>query len=175
MEAWKKALLGGTALIGAGLLGAPMIEKASAGATDGSSTSVTGSAYHADASTLLAATSASNCTTTQVAVATLSMTITPPAGNFVYITGMYIEVGSNGTGSTASTTAWTSTGITNTPSWLVGAGGATLAGPTQQVAETYPPGGLKSVTPGTAVVLAPVATLASAFTCAKVTGYFSPL
>lgn len=170
MENWKKVLLGGTALVGAGLLSAP----AMAGATDGSSTSVTGSAYHADSSGVLATTSAANCTTTQVAVATLSMTITPPAGNYVYITGMYIETASNGTGSTTSTTAWTSTGLTNTPSWLVTAGG-TGAPAISQIAETYPPGGLKSANPGTAVVLAPVATLASAYTCAKVTGYYSPL
>lgn len=174
MEKWKQALLGGTALVGAGLLSAAPLEKAVAGATDGSSTSITQGAYHADASTLLAATSATNCTTTQVAVATLSQTITPPAGNYVYITGMYIEVGGNGTGSTASTTAWTSTGLQNTPSWLVSSGG-TASFAQQQVAETYPPGALKSTSPGTAIVLAPLATLASAFTCAKVTGYFSPL
>ncbi len=174
MENWKKALLGGTALVGAGLLSVPLIEPAFAGATDGSSTSATQSAYHADSSSILASTSATNCTTTQVATATLALTITPPAGNFVYITGMYIETASNGTGSTTSTTAWTSTGITNTPSWLVTAGG-TGAPATSGVAETYPPGGLKSVSAGTAVVLTPVATLASAFTCAKVTGYFSPL
>jgi hypothetical protein len=171
MEGWKKALLGGTALVGAGLLGAA---PAMAGAGDGTSTSTSQSAFHADASSILAATTAANCTTTQVAVATLSMTITPPSGSYVYITGMYIETASNGTGSTGSTTAWTSTGLTNTPSWLVNAGG-TGASLASQVSETYPPGGLRSVTPGTAVVLAPVATMASAFTCAKVTGYFSPL
>src|SRR6266851_4839828 len=53
MEGWKNALLGGTALIGAGLLG---VGPAVAGATDGSSTSVSPSAFHADASTLLSAT-----------------------------------------------------------------------------------------------------------------------
>lgn len=171
MNKLTAALLGGTALVGAGLLSAPA---ALAGATDGSSASVSQSAYHPDASGVLAATSAANCTSTQVAVATLSMTITPPAGNYVYITGMYIETASNGTGSTGSTTAWTSTGLQNSPSWLVNAGG-TGASLASAVAETYPPGGLKSTAPGAVVTLAPLATLASAFTCAKVTGYFAPL
>jgi len=173
MEKWKQALLGGTAIVGAGLLGSLGAEKALAGLGDGSSTSVSQSAYHPDASSILAATSATNCTTTQVATATLALTITPPSGNYAYITGVYIQTASNGTGSTTSTTAWTSTGLTNTPSWLVTAGG-TGAPAVTAVAETYPPGGLKSSAPGTAVVLTPVATLASAFTCAKVTGYFSP-
>src|SRR5216684_73154 len=170
MESWKKALLGGTALIGAGLLGAPAVL---AGTTDGSSTSTTQGSFHADTSGVLAATSAANCTTTQVATATLALTITPQPTQSVYITGVYIETASNGTGSTTSTTAWTSTGLTNTPSWLVSAGG-TGAPAIGQIAETYPPGGLKSSSPGVAVTLTPVATLASAFTCAKVTGYFSP-
>lgn len=172
MENWKKVLLGGSALVGVGLLS--MGERALAGATDGASTSTTQSAYHPDASTVLGANTQTQCTTTQSSTANLTLTITPPAGNYVYITGVYIQTASNGTGSTASTTAWTSVGLQNTPSWLVTAGGTS---PIMNggVAETYPPGGLKSTAPGAVVTLAPVATLASAFTCAKVTGYFSPL
>lgn len=141
-------------------------------------TAVTQSAYHADAGSLLATVSATNCTATQAAVAqgTLGQTITPPAGWFVYLTGVFIDVASNGTGTTTSQTAWTtvSTGTTNLPSWLVSSPGATALGSPQQIAEVYPTG-FKVNVAGASVVLAPQATLASTETCAKFLGYFSPL
>jgi hypothetical protein len=55
---------------------------------------------------------------TQAAVGSSSVvTITPPGGQYVYLTGIGIDVCQNGTGAAITNLNVTSTGIVGTPSW----------------------------------------------------------
>ena len=168
----RQALLGGISAfaLGAGLLAAPV----QVDAQSAQGTTVTQSASKADAATFFVANTRTNCTTTQETVANLTLTITPPSGNYVYLTGLYIQVQPNATAST-SNTLWTSTNLTGSPQWLTGTTTAAAANPSvpYTVAEVYPTA-LKSTVAGTAVTIVPSATTASAFICAKVVGYFNP-
>lgn len=169
MENWKKALLAGTALAGAGLLTAPADAQLNAG------TYATQTANRPDTATQYFTTSSANCTATQASTANLTLTITPPAGQYVYLSSFNVNVIPNATGSN-STAAYTSTNLTGSPVWLIGefsnAAGLTLTA-AQQVNDVYPTG-IKSTTPGTAVTLVPSATLASASVCARATAWFGP-
>ena len=169
----RQALLGGASAIalGAGLLASPALVEAQ----QAQGTIITQSGSKADAASFIATHGvATACTTVSAAVADLTITITPPAGNFVYLTGLNISFLSNATGA-ASATVWTATNITGTPAWLT-AHSPTAAGVPSgqyQIAEVYPTG-LKSTVAGTPVTILPQATSQSAFQCARVTGYFSP-
>ncbi len=170
----RQALLGGAAAIalGAGLL-TPNPGKAQT--TPG--TTVTQSGFKADSATFAqqSAGGRTTCTTTQDSVANLTVTITPPAGQYAYITGVYIEGAANATAST-SATIWSSTNLTGNPAWLTNFTTAAAANPSGQlgIAEIYPTG-LKSTVAGTAVTIVPGATTASTFLCPKVVGFFNPL
>ncbi len=168
MENWKKSLLAGTALVGTGLLAAPADAQLAAG------TYTSQSSYRPDAAQMTTPTS-TNCTTVGTTAALVGLTITPPAGQYVYLSSFSVTVIPNATGSN-STAAYTSTNLTGTPSWLVGefsnaAGLATVS--TLQVNDVYPTG-LKSQSAGTAVTLIPNATLASASVCPRATAWFGP-
>ncbi len=166
----RNALLGGTALIGAGLLMLPDIAEAQQAP---GATLTTQSAFRADAASFTAGNTRTSCTTTQDSVANLTLTITPPAGNYVYLTGFFIEAGTNATGA-ASAVAWSSTNLTGSPAWLSSTNAVTTAPSTQQVAEIYPTG-MKSTVAGTAVTIVPNVTMASAYQCVHAVGYYSPL
>lgn len=175
-EELRKSFLAGVAAAAIGVAGGLLpIEVEAQNAPCPNCTPTTQSAYHADAGAVLAASTYTTCTTTQAAVAqgTLGVSIQPPAGWYVYLTGVFIEVGSNGTGTTTSSTAWSTTNFTGNPAWLVGSPGA-VSWASQQVAEVYPTG-LKANVAGQTITIAPVATLASSYTCAKFMGYFSPI
>lgn len=166
----REALLGGAAAValGAGLLVAgPVMAQ----------TSVQQSAAKADAASFaqMQAGLRTTCSTSQDTVANLTITITPPAGNYVYLTGLFIEGLANATGAT-STTVWSSTNLTGSPAWLTPTTASAAANPTGMInlSEVYPTA-LKSTVAGTAVTILPQATTASAFLCAKAVGYFSPL
>lgn len=171
----RQALLGGAAAIalGAGLL--VPTNPAKAQTTPG--TTVTQSGFKADAASFAQASAGgrTTCTTTQDTVANLTVTITPPAGQYVYITGVYLEGSANATGA-SSATVWSSTNLTGNPAWLTNFTTAAAANPSGPllVAEIYPTA-LKSTVAGTAVTIVPSATSASAFLCPKVVGYFNPL
>ena len=169
----RQALLGGTSAIalGVGLLGSPGVVEAQ----QSQGTIVTQSGSKADAASFFAThAAATSCTTLEATVANLTITITPPAGNYVYLTGLSISYLSNATGA-ASATVWTATNITGTPVWLAGHSPSAASVPTQQfqIAEVYPTG-LKSTVAGTPVTILPQATSASTFQCARVVGYFAP-
>lgn len=73
------------------------------------------SATHSDAATLVGAITS---TGTPLAVNTqTTSTLTAPAGQFVYITGVTFEVCTNGTGTAQNQVTFTSTNISNTPSF----------------------------------------------------------
>lgn len=169
----REKLLGGVAAVamGAGLLAAPPVLAQSA-----QGTIVTQSASKADAATFaqMVTGGRTTCSTSQDTVANLTITITPPAGNYVYLTGVYFQGLANATGAT-STTVWSSTNLTGSPAWITPTTASAAANPTSlmQVAEVYPTA-LRSTVAGTAVTILPQATTASAFLCAKAVGYFNP-
>jgi hypothetical protein len=167
----RNALLGGTALIGAGLLSVGAA-KAQTAALPGGVTAVQQSAARADAAAFDNTTTAANCTTTQVSIANGTITITPPAGNFVYLGSVTAQVANNSTGA-ASAAALSTTNLTGAPAWLVNeqAAAAVVA---EQVNQVFPTG-LKSTAPGTAVTIVPTATLASGYLCVQAAGWYSPL
>ena len=168
----RQALLGGASAValGVGLLGAPQIVEAQ----QSQGVIVTQSGSKADASTFYAAPAATSCTTSQASIANLTVTITPPAGQYVYLTGVYVEYLPNATAA-SSATLWTATNITGTPAWLANVTASAASVPTSEflIAEIYPTG-LKSTVAGTPVTILPQATSASTFQCVKAVGYFSP-
>ena len=94
----------------------------------------------------------------QIQTATTT-TLTPGAGNYVYLTGIDVQACAGSTAVTAAAPTYiTVTGFTGNPQWQVGSGGASITGrpgtgaggcTTTVTAFT---GMLKSATPGTAVV-----------------------
>ncbi len=168
----RQALLGSASALalGIGLLGAPQIVEAQ----QAQGTIITQSASKADAATFITGNTRTSCTTSQDTVANLTITLTPPAGNYVYITGMYFEVVPNATAAT-SNTLWTSTNLTGSPQWLTGTTAAAAANPSAPffINEVYPTA-LKSTVSGTPVTIVPSATTASAFICAHAVGYYNP-
>ena len=171
MENWKKALLAGTALAGVGLLAAP--QEAKAQANPGVFTTQT--ANRPDAGVQIFTPTSTNCTATQASTANLTLTLTPPAGQYVYLSAFSVNVIPNATGA-ASTAAFTTTNLTGSPAWLIGEyanAAATPAMAALQVNDVYPTG-LKSTAPGTAVTIVPTATLASATVCPRAVAWFGP-
>ena len=168
----RQALLGGASAValGVGLLGAPQVVEAQ----QSQGVIVTQSGSKADVATFYAAPAATSCTTVEASVANLTITITPPAGQYVYLTGLFVEYLSNATAA-SSATLWTATNITGTPAWLAHENASSASTQTGEylIAEIYPTG-LKSTVPGTPVTILPQATSASTFQCAKAVGYFSP-
>lgn len=109
---------------------------------------------------------ATNVGFTQAAVGSQSvLTITPPGGQYVYLTALSFDVCSNGTGLAVTNGNITSSGIIGAPSWSFstpltvnncvfgqgGAGPAADAYPATTVAERFALP-LRSSVPGTAVV-----------------------
>lgn len=128
-----------------------------------------------DAATFLQgqANGATSCNTVSQTAANDTVTITPPGGQFVYITEVYIENTTDATGVTQTETI-SSTNLTGAPFWNVGSALTTVQGiPAPQV-ETFP-AGLKSAAAGVAVTFVPSATQsAHNYLCMHVAGYFGP-
>ena len=166
-------LLGGVSLLA---LGAAIIAAPEANAQSAQGTIITQSGSKADVATFFAQNTGgrTTCSTSQDTVANLTITITPPAGNYVYLTGLYIEGLANATGAT-STTVWSSTNLTGSPAWLTPTTASAAANPTGMInlAEVYPTA-IKSTVAGTAVTILPQATTSSAFLCAHAVGYYVP-
>lgn len=166
----RDLLLGGTALIGVGLLTVPA--DAQTAALPGGATSVQKTSARADAASFANGMTAGNCTTTQVSTANGTVTITPPAGNFVYLASFTAQVANNSTGA-VSAAALSTTNLTGSPAWLVSEQAAAQAS-TEEVNTVWPTG-LKSTVAGTAVTIVPSATLASGYLCTQASGWFSPM
>jgi len=170
----REMLLGGVAAVALG--GAVMLCAEQAKADSNFGTNITQSASRSDAASALTgpAGGRTTCSTTQDTVANLTVTLTPSAGNYVYVTGVYISGLANATGAT-STTVWSSTNLTGSPAWLTPTTATAAANPSGliQVSEMYPTG-LKSTAPGTAVTIVPQATTASAFMCPRVAWFQAP-
>lgn len=102
----------------------------------------------APTTTQQSATTLDSATRVDTAVTATTITITPPAGQFVYISEIDIQncAGASAVTAAAVTTV-TTTNITGSPAWTVGSGVA--AGLCTNQVITYPKG-LKSTTAGTA-------------------------
>ncbi len=106
------------------------------------------SATRSDAATLVGAITSSG---TALAVnTTTTSTLTAPAGQFVYVTGITFEVCTNGTGTAQNQVTFTSTGLSNNPSFQYSI--AATASICQRWSEPFA-APLKSLTPGTNVTL----------------------
>ncbi len=118
------------------------------------------------------ATGATACASVNTTAANNTVTITPPSGQYVYVTGVFIDIASDVTGNSQVATMST-TNLTGGPFWSL----ATLvptagANPThRQISETYSTP-LKSTTPGTAVTFVPSAQTAHVIFCTRVASYF---
>ncbi len=115
---------------------------------------------------------ATTCNTVNTTAANGTVTITPPAGQYVYITGVYIDITADITGLTGQATMST-TNVTGAPFWslatIVPTAGAT-GGVFRQIAEWYGTP-LRSTTPGTAVTFVPSAQSNHVIFCTRVAAY----
>jgi hypothetical protein len=116
---------------------------------------------------------------TQVAFAqaaagsTSTATITVPAGQYAYITGVSMDTCADATGTTAlANSSFTSTNIQSTPSWSISfAAAANTCG--TRISEAYATP-LKSLIPGTAVTVVSPATSAHNMFTIRVYFYLAP-
>lgn len=141
--------------------------------------SVNQAANRADAATFMASTPApaTACAAVNTTVANGTVTITPPGGQYVYITGVYIDITADATGTTGAAVAtWANLSNPNgtAPVYSLStiAVATSTGGNNRQIAETYSPP-LKSAVAGTAVTLTPSAQIANEKYCPRVLGYFA--
>lgn len=118
---------------------------------------------------------ATACATVNTTTANNTVTITPPAGQYVYITSVNIDVTGDATGTTGVATMST-TNLTGGPFWSLatlsvatGSGGGGI----RSLRDVYPTG-LKSTAPGTAVTFVPSAQIANQIVCTRVSAFFAP-
>jgi hypothetical protein len=139
-------------------------------------TAVNQSPTRSDAATFLQTMvgGATACATVNSTAANGTVTITPPAGQYVYITGVYIDITSDTTGLTGVATMGT-TNITGSPTWSLATLTAAAAGQAtmRQIADVFPTG-LRSTVPGTAVTFVPSAQSNHVIFCTRVAGYYGP-
>ena len=113
-----------------------------------------------------------SCNTINTTAALNTVSITPPAGQYVYITSVDIDITADVTGTTGVATMST-TNLTGGPFWslatIVPTAGAN--GTFRQIAETYSTP-IKSTAPGTAVTFVPSAQIAHSIVCTRVGAYF---
>lgn len=140
-------------------------------------TQVTTTASRLDGSSIWGqANGATSCNTVSQTTANDTITITPPAGMSVYVTGFYFENTFDATGVTQTGTIST-TGLNSgggvAPFWNFGSALSTTAAAGEVVANVFSPP-LKG-TAGTAVTFVPSATQsAHNYLCMRATGFFAP-
>jgi len=165
----RKTLLAGAAAIG--LLAAP------AAMADFPGTSITHTAAHLDAAQVWVgqANGVASCNAVSQTSASDTITITPPSGQFFYMTEFFLQHSTDATGATEVPTI-SMTGIsTNGGVAAFLSAASTLATTGYHVETAIPfPQGLRSATAGTAVTFVPSATLsAHTIMCNSVTGYYN--
>ena len=114
------------------------------------------------------------CSQTGAVTAQVTCTVTVGASQSAYITAVYFDVCSNGTGSAQNQATFTSTGIQNTPSWQFSF--AATASICQHWGDTGGATGVlfKGSAPGTNVVVtSPAATTNNSYGI-RVYGYLAP-
>lgn len=102
---------------------------------------------------------------------TVTLTITPPSGQYVYLCGWDYQVTGNATGTAQSNVTWTTTGLPGTPKWqysnAVGAQVSTYG-------TFYFRAPVKSNSPGTAVTIVSPAVAAQSAYSANAYFYYAP-
>ena len=170
MNQLKKTLLASVSIVA--LLASPIAY------ADFPGTSVTQTATHLDAATswLGEAAGATSCNAVSATSASDTITITPPAGQYVYLTNFIFQHSTDATGATevptiSMTNISTSGGVA---AFLSAASTLATTGYTVNMNIPFGPGGLKSAAPGVAVTFVPSATLsAHTIMCNSVTAYFN--
>lgn len=170
MKNLRKTLLASVAAIA--LLGVPVVN------ADVPGTSVTQTATHLDAASfwLGQAATTTSCNAVSATAASDTITITPPAGQYVYLTNFIMQHSTDATGATEVPTISMTNISTNGGVAAILSAASTLSTTGYTVNFTIPfgPGGLKSAAPGVAVTFVPSATLSShTIMCNSVTGYFN--
>ena len=145
---------------------------------DSAGTSTTQTATHLDAGAFWIgqANGATSCNAVSQTAAQDTITITPPAGQYVYLTDLIVQFSTDATGATAVPTISTTNLGTGGGVAAVLSAATTLSttGYHADVAIPFPVGGLKSATPGTAVTIVPSATMgAHTILCMSAVGYFN--
>ncbi len=169
MKNLRKILLGSAAAIA--LLGAPVAMAEFPG------TSITQTATHLDAAQGWwgSAAGATSCNAESATSPTDTITITPPAGQYVYLTQFFFQHSTDATGATEVPTISTTNISTSGGVAAFLSAASTLATTGYHVETAIPfPNGLKSAAPGVAVTFVPSATLsAHTIMCNSATGYFN--
>lgn len=115
---------------------------------------------------------ATTCNSVNTTAANGTVTIRPPGGQFVYVTGVYIDIVSDVTATTQVSTMST-TNLSGAPFWslatVVNASGQQES--FRQISETYTTP-FKSTVPGTNVTFVPSAQIANQIVCIRVAAYF---
>jgi hypothetical protein len=170
MNALRKTLLGGVSAVA--LLALPI-----AGEADVPGTSVTQTATHLDAAVIWQgeAAGATSCNAVSATSASDTITITPPGGQYVYLTNFLLQHSTDATGATeVPTISMTNIGTGGFPAFLSAASTLATTGYTVNVDIPFGVGGLKSAAAGVAVTFVPSATLsAHTIMCNSVTYYLN--
>ena len=171
MDNFRKTLLARVSALA--LLGAPAL-------ADVPGTSVTQTATHLDAATFWIgeADGTTSCNAVSQTSPSDTITITPPAGQYAYLTGMLVQINTDATGSTAvpteSFTNISNNGGSTGPVLSLATTLSTTGSTNTGAAIVFPVGGLKSAQPGVAVTAVPSATLgAHTIVCQSIYGYFN--
>jgi hypothetical protein len=114
------------------------------------------------------------CSQVGAVTAQITCTVTVGANLSAYVTAVYFDVCTNGTGSAQNQATFTSSGIQNTPSWQVSV--AATAGVCQHWGDTGGATGVlfKGVAPGTNVVITSPAAITNNSYAIRVYGYIAP-
>lgn len=168
MNAFRKTLLASVAAVA--LLSAPI----TVNADQASQISVTHTATHLDAASIWTgqANGATSCNAVSQTSASDTITLSPPGGQFAYLTEFFLQHSTDATGATeVPTIAMTNIATGGFPAFLSAA--STLATTGYHVETAIPfPNGLHSAAAGTAVTFVPSATLsAHTIMCNSVTWY----
>jgi hypothetical protein len=127
-------------------------------------------ATRADAATTVCPLTSSGAAAPAVNVQ-ITATCTPPAGQYVYITGISFDVCTNATGTVVNQGSFTSTNLTGAPLWSF-----SIAA-TAEICQHWidnPATPLKSTAPGTAVTIVSPAAAANNSYVQRVYAYYAP-
>ena len=143
-------------------------------------TSVTQTATHLDAAQFWIGEAAglTSCNAVSATSPSDTITITPPAGQYAYLTDLIVQINTDATGATAvptvSTTNISSNGGATAGAFSLATTLSTTGSTNTGFVLPFPVGGLKSAAPGVAVTFVPSATLnAHVIACMSVAGYFN--
>lgn len=131
---------------------------------DTNGTSVTQTAVHLDAATVWQgqANGVTSCNAVSATSVSDTITITPPAGQYVYLETFIMQHSTDATGATeVPTISMTNISGGGFPAFLSAASTLATTGYTVNFAIPFGPGGLKSTVAGTNVTFVPSATLSS--------------